>query len=422
MTKDLLGRQTLSFGTEMLWEVLPGHQVASLGFFYSVGSRNDPLGKEGLSHFVEHFLFKGTRSYSPSSLVREIERLGGEINAYTDRAEIAFTCTVPVSAWETALKVLCELCFFPTFPRTEFLKEKNVILSEIQSANEDPEEVSYDQFLARLDPGHPELHPVGGTVSSLDNITYEDLLQWKTAYLCDDVLTFVWTGDLNPQTIALKFESLRGKTPSKSAHKGGIPLIQPQAFLSYQNSDFQMLQVVLGWHFPENPTQTQALFLQVFSTLWAETMISRLFQNLRENLGLCYSVGSQVWETEARLGVHTFLSTTPEQALDLLRALKFQIKELETPPSILEWEDAKNALAGSLQITAERSEARMFRLFANWSRWHCLPSLSSTYQEIMVLPLEPFWSTWKKFCLFEKTSLLLWGKGAEKLFKKAGWS
>ena len=422
MTKDLLGRQTLSFGTEMLWEVLPGHQVASLGFFYSVGSRNDPLGKEGLSHFVEHFLFKGTRSYSPSSLVREIERLGGEINAYTDRAEIAFTCTVPVSAWETALKVLCELCFFPTFPRTEFLKEKNVILSEIQSANEDPEEVSYDQFLTRLDPGHPELHPVGGTVSSLDNITYEDLLQWKTAHLCDDVLTFVWTGDINPQTIALKFESLRGKTPSKSALKGDIPLIQPQAFFSYQNSDFQMLQVVLGWHFPENPTLTQALFLQVFSTLWAETMISRLFQNLRENLGLCYSVGSQVWETEARLGVHTFLSTTPEQALDLLRALKFQIKELETPPSLLEWEDAKNALAGSLQITAERSEARMLRLFANWSRWHCLPSLSSTYQEIMALPLEPFWSTWKKFCFFEKTSLLLWGKGAEKLFKKAGWS
>ncbi len=421
LTRELLGRHSLRYGSEMLWEVLPGHRVASLGFFYSVGSREDPVGKEGVAHFVEHFLFKGTRSFSATSLAREIERLGGEINAYTDRAEIGFTCTVPVASWETALLVLIELCCFPTFPQHEFQKEKNVILSEIQSANEDPEELSYESFLSRIHPGHPELHPVGGTVSSVEKLTLEDLSTWKMEFLRDSALVFAWAGDLDPLAVESRFESLRGVREQTLAKRHLPPVLKPRGFVDYENSDFQMLQVLLGWHYPQKPEILTSLGLQIFSTFWAETMISRLFQNLRENLGLCYAVGSQVWETEDLSGVHTFLSASPEQAIELLHALRVQIKELEVPPSVQEWEDAKNALAGSLLIASERSEARMVRLFAHWNRWRSIPVWGETYQQILSLDREPFWTTWKNACQLDQTSLLLWGKGAKKILKKAGW-
>ncbi len=422
LTRELLGRHSLRYGTEMLWEVLPGHQVASLGFFYSVGSREDPAGKEGLAHFVEHFLFKGTRSFTASTLAREIERLGGEINAYTDRTEIGFTCTVPVTSWETALLVLIELCCFPTFPEQEFQKEKNVILSEIQSANEDPEELSYELFLSRIHPGHPELHPVGGTVSSVTQLTLEDLTTWKAEFLRDDALIFAWAGDLDPITVGARFELLRGVREQTLAKQRLLPVLKPRTFVGYENSDFQMLQVILGWHYPQKPEISTSMALQVFSAFWAETMISRLFQNLRENLGLCYAVGSQVWETEDLSGVHTFLSASPEQAKELLLALRLQIKDLEHPPTLQEWEDAKNALAGSLLIASERCEARMLRLFAHWNRWRQIPVWSETYQQILSLEREPFWSIWKNTCQLDQTSLLLWGKDAKKILKKVGWS
>src|SRR5262245_41068273 len=101
-------------GANILWEHVGSSLTVSLGFLFAAGSRLDPPGKAGTAHLVEHLVFKGTRGHTAASLARLVDRVGGDLNAWTDREEMAFTCSVPADAWRTAVEALCELCLHPT--------------------------------------------------------------------------------------------------------------------------------------------------------------------------------------------------------------------------------------------------------------------------------------------------------------------
>src|SRR6185369_4064197 len=110
MAEDL-GFSRLPRGAKILWERVGSSHTFSLGFFFATGSRFDPPGKAGTAHLVEHLVFKGTRNHSAASLARLVDRVGGDLNAWTDREEMAFTCTVPADSWRVAVEALTQLCF-----------------------------------------------------------------------------------------------------------------------------------------------------------------------------------------------------------------------------------------------------------------------------------------------------------------------
>jgi predicted Zn-dependent peptidase len=415
---DTLGHRILSNGIKVLWDHVASSSVASLGFFYPFGSRDDPVGREGLAHFVEHFVFKGTENFSASSLARKVDAVGGDLNAYTDRSEIGFTCTVPATSWSVALEVLVELCFRPTFPQAEFEKEKSVILSEIQASDEDPEEVAYEAFLSRLDPGHPELRPVAGSLSSVSLLDHASVVAWARAHLRPENLVFCWSGPLDPDVVIPALLSGSPLRPSQTRDLTCQPL-RALPFKVAARSSFQIIQIVLGFQRNEVITWEDSLFLQAFSILWGETMGSRLFQRLREDLGLCYSVASQVWETDTSSGIHSFLSVRPENLEVTLRTLQILIVELSRqPPSALEWQDAKKSLSGSFVLSSERMENRMQRLFSVWSRWGRLIDVDQVLSDLEQLDLARFWSNWSPFFTVKNSSLFLLGKNCSKILAK----
>ncbi|NNM67033.1 MAG: insulinase family protein [Spirochaetales bacterium] len=421
---DTLGHRILPNGIKILWDHVASSSVASLGFFYPFGSRDDPAGREGLAHFVEHFVFKGTENFSASSLARKVDSVGGDLNAYTDRSEIGFTCTVPANSWTLALEVLVELCFRPTFPPEEFEKEKSVILSEIQASEEDPEEIAYEAFLARLDPGHAELRPVAGTISSVSSLDYSSVVAWAGSHLRPENLVFCWSGPLEPELV---IDCLISRSPSKAPQARVLSYrpIFARPFIESVRSSFQIVQLVLGFHRNEAITWEDSLFLQTFSILWGETMGSRLFQRLREDLGLCYSVASQVWETEASSGLHTFLSVRPENLEKTLSTLHVLLNELSSqPPSTLEWQEAKKSLIGSFVLSSERMENRMQRLFSVWSRWGRLVSVNQILADLERIDLVNLWPTWSRIFSIENSSLFLLGKNSSKILskEKARWT
>ena len=354
----------LSRGTRILMENVPHSRTFSLGFFFPSGSRQDPPGKAGLAHLVEHLVFKGTDAYSASELARLADRVGGDLNAWTDREEMAFTCTVPAEHWRTGLEALVQLTLFPLFPEAEVEREKEVIRNEILATHEDPEDLAYEEFVRLLDPGDWS-RPVAGTVESLAGLSRQDAVSWWAQYLCPENLTVVACGTVLDVELCSQFELWLANVPaSTTAPVAESLLFKPAPILRRIKSDFQMVQILGGWHFPRPSTLREATVWQIFSMLWGETMSSRLFQGLRERRGLCYSVSSQIFDTESEWGLQFFATAAPENSQALVEALREEIEGLVAlPPTPTEWEDARLALRGGMILGAEKAESRVQRLW-----------------------------------------------------------
>ena len=359
---DRFGSGQLPHGSRILMEHVPHSRAFSFGFFFTTGSRSDPVGKAGLAHLVEHLVFKGTQSYSTSELARMVDRVGGDLNAWTDREELAFSCSVPSEHWETSVKVLLELCFSPRFPEEELEREKEVIRNEILATFEDPEEMSYDNFLQNLDPGLWS-RPVAGTPESLSGLTLNDVKLWHHQHVSPNHLVIVACGNFNSRDLRNTLEAgLKQLTPTEPFNFRTE--FSPVWFCRVVAAEFQMVQVLSGWCFPRPKTLREAIVWQVFSMLWGETMSSRLFQSLREERGLCYSVGSQIFDTDQDWGLQFFATAAPEHSRAVVEALSEQVKMLVSqPPSLEEWEDSRQSLRGGMLLGSEKMEARVSRLW-----------------------------------------------------------
>ncbi len=406
---DHFGSGQLPHGSRILMEHVPHSRAFSLGFFFPTGSRSDPVGKAGLAHLVEHLVFKGTKSYSTSELARMVDRVGGDLNAWTDREELAFSCTVPCEHWETAAKALMELCFFPRFPEQELEREKEVIRNEILATFEDAEEMSYDTFLEHLDPGLWS-RPIAGTPESLSSLTLSDVKLWHRENVTPSHLVIVACGAFDSGALQNRLSAgLQMVVPTQPTDFRAE--FSPARFCRVVAADFQMVQVIGGWSFPSPKSLREAIVWQVFSMLWGETMSSRLFQSLREELGLCYSVGSQIFDTDQDWGLQFFATSAPEHGKAVVEALREQVKILiAQPPTEEEWEDSRQALKGGMLLSAEKMEARVSRLWRYFQSFHVQESLEASMEALD----HPVTSDEKQNVLqtlvHRRPVLLVWGK------------
>lgn len=415
---DRVGRVCSSHGIKILWETVPHSRTVSLGFFFPSGSQDDPIGKNGTAHFVEHMLFKGTKSHSAGSLAQAVDRLGGELNAYTDREEMAFHCTVPAQHWQAAADILFELCFEPVFPAEEIEKERSVIRSEILSALEDPEDRSFEAFYHFSYQGSSYGQPVAGTFESLDQIQRTDLIQWAKSHLIQSNLHITICGPLELGEILSWTESKsfpRSEMVKNAPHQFGVT-----SFVKSVKQKIQTAQIIGSFHFPTPQGLGEALSLQWFSLLWGETMSSRLFQNIRENRGLCYSISSQVSEELHIPVLHFFASCAPENTLELVHSLKAEVDRLKMIPSEEEWESAKLALLGGVLLGSERMENRMQRLIQSYWSLGQLYSLDHLEFAIKELSVNTAWAYLSPH--LRKPSLLVWGAWKKNLGLDRIWS
>ena len=421
MAEDI-GFGSLPRGAKILWERVGHSRTFSLGFFFATGSRFDPPGKAGTAHLVEHLVFKGTKNHSAESLARLVDRVGGDLNAWTDREEMAFTCSVPAEAWGVAVEALAELCFHPRFPDEEFEREKEVIRNEILASLEDPEDLSYDCFLQGISPGAWS-RPVAGTEESLSGITLTDARQWWRQFGAPGRLTVVFSGGVDPDRIQAAVVSQLESAGTDAPGTPAVPTVfSPVVKCWVEKADFQMVQVMGGFTFGAPSTARQAAVWQVFSMLWGETMSSRLFQTVREQQGLCYNVTSQVADAEGTWGLQFFATCAPENTQALLNALADEVERLSSdPPSPSEWADALAALRGGVVLGSEKTENRVGRLWHQFENFGS-PQGSEAALELLALPVNDIESWFVLDTLSRnKPSLLVWGKIPRRLVLPRPW-
>ena len=289
MRKFLPTCHTLSNGIRVVHLQVP-NQVAHLGFFFSAGSRYEQANEVGLAHFLEHCLFKGTKTRNALHILSRIDAVGGELNAYTAKEELCLHASFSKEHTKRALELLADISINSTFPEKEIEKEKEVILDEINSYLDSPSDKIFDDFEEHLFKNHPLGNNILGTKESVSGFTQADLQRYVNAYFTADNMVVSYVGNMSFK----KLEPLMEATLSQ------MPLTAPRTdFLSFTSyAPFQInvkeanyqAHAVLGGIAPSYKNDDRMAMSLLINILGGPALNSKLNLSVREKYGLAYTV------------------------------------------------------------------------------------------------------------------------------------
>jgi len=268
--------------------------VASVQAWCATGSmdEDDHLGA-GLSHILEHMLFKGTKTRSTNVIAQKIQDVGGYINAYTSFDHTVFWIDVPKDGVTTALDVLADAMMNSTLPPEEYLKEQEVIRREFAMGLDDPDRVTTLLLFATAYQRHPYRLPVIGQIEVYNQLTQEQVMQYYKARYVPNNLTFIVVGDVDAEKVHQQLIEFFKAYPEKSLKPVFIPEEPPQLGRREVHQEFptELTHLALAWHIPE-VTHPEVPALDLLSTILGDGRSSRLYGRVREEAGLAYSISA----------------------------------------------------------------------------------------------------------------------------------
>ncbi len=353
--------RTLANNTRLVMEPVAASNSAAIGFWFPVGSRDEPDGFQGVTHFIEHLLFKGTRCRTSRDIALFFDRAGGYINAFTEREVLCVMCVVPPNMAVSAVEIILDMLYNSTLEPVEIATERDVILSEIMAVNDDPEENGMETALSLMYGNHPVARPIAGTIENIRSLPVERIHEWYQERILAVPPLVTIAGSFDSIAIEKRIASIR-MTTNKPMDMNGKP---PQLAGGFQTalSPFRQSQLFLSWPLKENRKGPDWYIWAIINAITGDTVSSRLFQNLREKYGLCYSVYSFfVFNRDFSLWC-SCLTTPPDKTL---KAVEELVQELDhivyNGVTAQEIADAKSHLAGELRLNSDDTEYRMKRL------------------------------------------------------------
>lgn len=330
----------------------------------------------GFVHFVEHMLFKGTKLHDAFSLWRAIERTGGYANGFTERDCLCVYCCVPSKDWRLAAELIAEVAFSSTFPAQEFEKEKQVILSEILQIEDDVEETAFDAFLAHFWPNHPAAKPIGGSCAEVEAIDRDRLFDFYRGLFTVSNAIIAASGDFDEAGLAEFMDEAIAKAAasagtSAEAVSAAFPLAFPgtpaaRTFRAYTKAPSSQVYYFDAIQLDAPLAMKEFFSLSTVNGILGEASTSRLFQKVRERLGLAYTVQSSLSfsRTEALIAVQVV--TGDKKFVECVNAVDEETNTLfSSPLSDEELAEATSRLAGGFVLSLEDPESRIRRL-ASW--------------------------------------------------------
>jgi len=348
-------------GIVVLTERMPQVRSVSIGVWVKVGSRNEPAERAGISHFIEHLLFKGTESRSVEEIAQAIDSVGGTLDAFTSRENTCLYAKVLAVDLPLAMDLLSDLLLHPRLDPADIEKERRVVLEEIKMVEDDPDDLIHDIFMQQLWRDHPLGRPVLGFRQTLQRLTRQDILEHLRDFYQPDGIIVAAAGDLDHGRVAELTGSAFGKWQGKAAGSNGSSPISYHT-VHHEERDSAQLHLVLGAEgLPYNHRNRYAFYL--LNAILGSSMSSRLFQEIREKRGLAYSIYSYQasYQDSGLLAVYagTSAEAYPE-VVDLIRAEFARLRQ--GPVDLTEFHRAKAQLKGNLLLGLESTSSRMTRL------------------------------------------------------------
>jgi predicted Zn-dependent peptidase len=312
-----VSRTELPNGLTVLSEFVPGVRSVAIGAWVRSGSMHERTEQMGIAHLLEHMVFKGTEKYSAKALALSLEVLGGSLDAYTTREHTSFQARVLDEHLSNAADVLFELCFRPLLRDDDLRLERKVILEEIAMVDDTPDDVIFELHAERMYPGHVYGHTILGTPASVRGIQTSDLRAWHERVYHPPQIVLAAAGNVTHEHLLDVLEACgwasRERGVSELLPAPDAPTVITRAYGHVKRKDIAQTHLVLACDAPKH-SSTERNALGVASALLGGGMSSRLFQQVREELGLAYSVYS-FYNTFLDNGQHgVYLATAPEQA------------------------------------------------------------------------------------------------------------
>jgi predicted Zn-dependent peptidase len=407
-TRDIK-KHALPNGLVVITETMPHVRSVSIGVWVRSGSRREAPDENGLAHFIEHMVFKGTERRSAEAIAREMDSVGGMLDAFTSKEQICFNAKVLDEHLPIAFDVIADLILRPNFDSEDVIKEQQVILEEIKMDMDNPEYLLHEVFTRGFWPQHALGRPILGTPETVKNFNRQVLKTRFASWFAPDHLVVTAAGNVaHEQVLDLVTREFGHLQPSGQHAPHSAPRTEAPIHLE-KKRDLEQVHLCVG--VPSVPLGHEDRFgVAVLNNLLGGGMSSRLFQNIREKRGLAYAVFSEItpYSDAGMLTVYAgSAKETVGQVLDLIvgefRDLK---KSLVTEEELTR---SKNHLKGSLMLSLESTSARMSNLARQELYFRRFYSLDEILDSIEAVTREQLQALARQYFRAEDTAVTVLG-------------
>ncbi|NBR77721.1 MAG: insulinase family protein [Microbacteriaceae bacterium] len=363
-------RTVLPSGVRVLTETVPGAQSASVSFSVAVGSRDEVDGHHGSTHFLEHLLFKGTKTRTALDIAVAFDSVGGASNASTGKEHTSYYARVQDKAIPVAVQVIADMLTSSVIDPVEFENERTVILEELAMNDDDPQDVAHESFFEAVLGSHQLGRPIGGTPETIKAVSRDAVWQhYQNNYRPEDLVITAAGGVDHDALLALVAENLakagwdsRLKATPRAWRSQEVAVIEPTPSVKVINRPIAQANIILG-SLGLVAGDKRRYAMAVLNTVLGGGMSSRLFQEIREKRGLAYSVYSfnQGYSDAGAFGLYAGCS--PQKATEVIKLMLAELGKVSAD-GITEAELtlAKGNISGGLALKFESTQARMSRL------------------------------------------------------------
>ena len=369
--------------------------VVYVGIMVGAGTRHELPNENGMAHYIEHCVFKGTEHYTARQIINHIEGIGGEINAYTTKEETTFYAATLSNHFRTTLHLLAEMVLRPTFSKKETDKEVTVILDEIESYNDSPSELIYDDFENMIFEGTSLAMPILGTKKTLKRISKSPQypLDWMAQHYRPERMVLFVLGNVTTCQVISAAEKELGEafsisSASRTTSPSSITSASSAATRTYRRHTHQT-HIMLGSHaYPIGHPKQLTMYL-LNNILGGGSMSSRLYLSLREKHGLVYNIDSQAVPLSDTGYWNIYLACEPQhkdQCLELCHKELQTLRDLRLTSSQLQ--RALRQLEGQMAISAENQENNALAMAKQMLYYHHAPAWQETFAKVQQITPE----------------------------------
>ncbi len=375
---------TLSNGLRIVTEHMPELGSAAVGLWVTAGGRHETETENGIAHFLEHMAFKGTTRRSALQIAEEIEDVGGYINAYTSREMTAYYARVLGQDVPLALDVIADIVLNPVFDPAEMEIERGVILQEIGQALDTPDDVIFDWLQQAAYPHQPMGRTILGPSERVSSYVANDLRAFVGRHYGPDRITLAAAGAVDHDAIVRQGEALFGDMGAREAE----PMVPGQFLGGEYRAEKALEQAHFSLAF-EGPGYRDDLIYtaQIFATAFGGGMSSRLFQQVREKRGLCYTIYAQTTAHDDTGMMTIYAGTSGAQIGELAEITVDELKNAHDEMSENEVARARAQIRAGLVMGSESPASRVERLARMIAIWGRVPPIEETVAKISAVSL-----------------------------------
>lgn len=386
----MIKKTVLNNGIRIISEKIPHSYSVTIGIWVANGSRHERRESNGVAHFIEHLLFKGTKRRSALDISREIDSVGGILNAFTSREFVCYYTKVLDKFLPKAVDLLSDIFLYSQFDNEEIEKERKVILQEISMQEDTPDDYIHDLFSQNLWRGHPLGMPIIGNEESVGKLDRNFLIGYMNDYYRADDIIIAAAGNVDHRDLLHLFSDLCNNVPSGSGKKA-TRRPRYKKSVTVVEKDLEQVHLCLGLKsLPQDHEQRYEAY--IMNTILGGGMSSRLFQEVREKKGLAYSIYSYLASHSDSGSLAVYAGTSHERLVELIDITMREFKRLKKKAiTRIELDSAKEQLKGNILLSMESSDNRMSKLAKNeiyYGRYQSIQELMEGFDRVTAKSLQ----------------------------------